>query len=1665
MKKSGLFIVFLCLCLSAILNAANGIIPGTGTETDPYLIEDLADFDYLVANYGQFDCDQYLKLTTNLDLTGKTFSNYVFPGLNGSFDGNGYTISNITIVNDVSVSSNIGFFGSVGRYGISSKVINLALDNITIDGNERISHLGGLCGTSYSGQITNCSVRGSIVGGVEIGLLVGVANSSDITNCKAVGIISGLELIGGLIGCTAGGSNVSNSYASATVSSSNYCSGGLVAYHYQNSEISDCYSSGSVTSNGEQIGGLVGYNDTNISSSYSTSAVTGSYKVGGLVGDNKQGNISQCYSSGSVVALGDVGGLVGESEGTIVNCFSTSDVTGGHLVAGLCGFYRGGIVSNCFWDTQTSGIDADSSQVGIGLPTSQMQDVNTFLAAGWDFVGETDNGTEDIWRMNGYPAFDWDTGGAVVVPDLTGLSRAQAEEAISASGLILGNITYNFDFAILGDTIISQSIPAGSTLTQGTVISIGLSFPLPGTGTESDPFVIDDMTDFESFCDVQFSDYYRAYRTHTRLDCDIDLAGIVYNHSLISYFYGSFDGNGHVIKNMQIEVGADDDYSEPVGFFFRVEEAEIDNLGLLNCSVVNNKEGYNAGILAGSSNSTTIKNCFALGNVSSLGMSVGGLVGSSFSTTIDNCYADVGVAGNNYVGGLVGYVDDSIILNSYSSGSVSGFENVGSLVGYVRSGNITSCYATGNVAGTNYIGGLCGNNSGSVISCYATGNVEAGQNAGGLCGIDNGNIKKSFAAGSVNAEKTAGGLCGSSAGTIQNCYAAGDVFAGKEVGGLVGLASDGTIFYCYSRGDVSGYNYTGGLIGYIDGVDILSCFWDTETSGLSYGCNEYDYNNLYSQLIIGKTAGQMQEKQTFVNCGWDFISNESPQAPWFMGEYPVLSDLSDIVSVAYFVGVTLEDAESLITEADLQVGDVQYSISDSIPEGHIISHKSDVLTNVLAGTQVDLVVSLGPPADLSGNGSESEPYLITSLHEFDSFVFNKDYWAESVYVKLTTDLDLDPANPGRSTYPSAVIARDTSNKVFYQGTAYSGIFNGTGHKISNLTINSSKNEDDYIGLFGKLGFSAQVNNLTIENANVISGIRAYYIGILAGENNAVISNCSTSGSVTSSYGADHIGGLCGINNNGQIDYCQSSAIVTGAINSVPVGGLVGENANGTISNSHFLGTVSGTNSVGGLCGINSDSTIENSYNLGNIVGSDYAASIGGLCGYNEWSEISGCYSNGVVTAGSNSKRIGGLCGDNNEGLIYDCYSSGNVSSGDNSAYIAGLCGENYIGTIETSYSTGQVVSGTSFNYVGGFCGKNRSEILDCFWDIDTSGCDTSDGADGKTTSVMVSLYTYSSSNWSINEAEDSKWIIINDDYPKLLWQHGVYIKGVAEIYLYPNQSGVVNIDLYSLSDDDFAWKVTDIDSCPWISSVTPQFGSFTSFGECDPVEIVLDSSGLTVGNYIYLMPIRTYSNQEQYLVISLHVVNKVDLVDFSLLANYWLNECDCQVCSDVDYSNDGSIDLNDLNIFVDQWLQDVSVDKGFEADFETGSACSYGFNFYGNTDWFAQNQVAYQEGYAAQSGVIADSQTSSIEITVNTDDCDTVSFNCKVSSEAIWDTLSFYIDGVKLDQWSGELDWQNVDYPVSSGIHTFTWTYSKDVSISEGSDVAWIDNIRIFEAK
>lgn len=156
-----------------------------------------------------------------------------------------------------------------------------------------------------------------------------------------------------------------------------------------------------------------------------------------------------------------------------------------------------------------------------------------------------------------------------------------------------------------------------------------------------------------------------------------------------------------------------------------------------------------------------------------------------------------------------------------------------------------------------------------------------------------------------------------------------------------------------------------------------------------------------------------------------------------------------------------------------------------------------------------------------------------------------------------------------------------------------------------------------------------------------------------------------------------------------------------------------------------------------------------------------------------------------------------------------------------------------------------------------------------------------------------------------------------------------------------------------------------------------------------------------------------------------------------------------------------------LNISGDDFDTDLIVNLSIGQvieNWESGDTGQFPWFFDGDANWFISEDSPYEGNYCLQSGDISDSQESVLELSVNVLSAGNISFYRKVSCETsggypAYDFLSFYIDGAEQIRWHGETDWASFTYPLDAGHHLLEWKYEKDLSVSSGSDCAWIDFI------
>ena len=426
-KRIGSLLLILALCFTLLPTAAlasdgawdgstaAAFAGGTGTAEDPYQIANGAQLAYLASsvNSGETYTGKNFVLTANIDLNGlpwtpiaNSFSDALLGGSNyrifaGNFDGNGYTISKVSIGSETTPfeSDVFGLFGAT-----EGKISNLNLDTVSIHGVAKITSgyvigpAGGLVGYS-AGSIENCHVTGltmdmnaqdgGIAGAYWIGGLVGALDGTQLINeCSVSGSITentGKGSIGGLIGELGKAAKITYSRSDVMVNVKADPRGGA--------DVGGFIGKGNGKTDAERI----------IRNCYATGNVTGGAYTGGFAGGLWGLNIKNCYASGNVSqAAAAMASFVGTDAsdpnyyGSITNCFATGSVTGSspfqYAFAEQSSATKRSEITNCYFAEENSGIKKQYESA-TEKPQDEMK--NEAFAAllnkgddsnGWSFV-------------------------------------------------------------------------------------------------------------------------------------------------------------------------------------------------------------------------------------------------------------------------------------------------------------------------------------------------------------------------------------------------------------------------------------------------------------------------------------------------------------------------------------------------------------------------------------------------------------------------------------------------------------------------------------------------------------------------------------------------------------------------------------------------------------------------------------------------------------------------------------------------------------------------------------------------------------------------------------------------------------------------------------------------------------------------------------------------------------------------------------------------------------------------------------------------------------------------------------------------------------------------------------------------------------------------------
>ena len=364
---------------------------GSGTEEDPFLISNADELLILqsLINSGQTYKGQFIALSDDIDMSGVDFSpmgTNAANAFNGTFDGMGHSISNLTITAEADY---VGLFGCTGSNAV---IRNVRLNNITIKCMD-YNYVGGIAG-KCNGTIESCVVSSDqgIEGKDYVG---GIAGSAYIVKtCKTecdgnyAGVFSFSGSAGGVVGYLTGtAENNQSSSGPASYSGDNTSGvGGIVGYACANAVVRNNINEGFVggySSTGTPLGGIVGIADSgakienNVNSEDAT--IFGTSAVGGIVGKSLgaklNGNLNY---SGVTACTSNGGGILGLSSGAteiknavnegFVQIYNSSKRTLGPCAGGIIGIVADGnpVVANALNAGEIYGTDRVGGIIGEG---------------------------------------------------------------------------------------------------------------------------------------------------------------------------------------------------------------------------------------------------------------------------------------------------------------------------------------------------------------------------------------------------------------------------------------------------------------------------------------------------------------------------------------------------------------------------------------------------------------------------------------------------------------------------------------------------------------------------------------------------------------------------------------------------------------------------------------------------------------------------------------------------------------------------------------------------------------------------------------------------------------------------------------------------------------------------------------------------------------------------------------------------------------------------------------------------------------------------------------------------------------------------------------------------------------------------------------------------
>ena len=618
---------------------------------------------------------------------------------------------------------------------------------------------------------------------------------------------------------------------------------GLFGYVGENGVVQNVGLVGGSIKGQDSVGAVAGCSDGQILNCYNTGEVTAtddSGYVGGVVGATYRGTVQSCYNTGTVSGLNAyAGGVVGLNvEGTVQNCYNTGDVSGA-IVGGVAGENnadrRGRAeISNCFNTGTISGNNSAGGVAGRNLAEEYMGTSSTATVTNCYNMGEVSvNGAyTDVGGVVGQNVQK--TGCSAEVTNCYSAGTVTASGSNSSADGVAGDNNGTVQNCYYDSDVCAANNNIGTRLTTAQMTGMDALSNMP---------VLSSVKWL-----VRASDEFYNYYPH--------LKGFAYDDTATAA-----DWPARKVKNGAMEIA---NYDELKAFASAVNGGQTGLKAILKSDIaatdkewtpIGNELKPYVGIFDGDGHTITGLSNEDVANAP-INAGLFGWLGEN--AKVKNVrLTGVDLKATYYLGAVAGDAKGAEITNCRNTGEINcTASQVGGIIGSIRGAIVSNCCNTGDITSTAnnaYVGGiagfLCGDQSAAGISnCYNTGTVTGKgrySNVGGIAGYANDRnctveIANCYNTGAVTATGTssrAGGIAASSC-----------VFSGGTV----------EVINCYSAGTVTADQNVGGVIGLKYDSVVRNCYYDSDVCGLSSAIGKIDdtddVKGLHTDEMTGASA-------------------------------------------------------------------------------------------------------------------------------------------------------------------------------------------------------------------------------------------------------------------------------------------------------------------------------------------------------------------------------------------------------------------------------------------------------------------------------------------------------------------------------------------------------------------------------------------------------------------------------------------------------------------------------------------------------------------------------------------------------------------------------------------------------------------------------------------